>query len=268
MFKNTGLYLIPLLAIVLAGSALGATDPTLSQVYEAARSGHVPQAQQMMREVLRDHPASAKAHYVAAELYARQRDIPMARQELETAERLQPGLPFADAASVGALRRELSPRQPGRGLPAYSQAHAWFPWGAIAVVIAALGALWLVLRGRRSPGSVASAYPGQSPGTMPTVVSGPVIPGGPAVAPSIGSGLAGGLASGLALGAGVVAGEEIARHLLDSGAHESSAAPVPNPHPDSPENDDLGGQDFGVQDGGSWDDDPSGLGGNGGDDWT
>jgi len=44
-----------------------ATDPTVHQIYEAAQAGHFDQAQQMLDQVLRDHPKSGKAHYVVAE---------------------------------------------------------------------------------------------------------------------------------------------------------------------------------------------------------
>jgi hypothetical protein len=52
------------LGFMLGGTALANPDPTVHQIYEAASSGHLDQAQQMMDEVLRDHPNSAKAHYV------------------------------------------------------------------------------------------------------------------------------------------------------------------------------------------------------------
>ncbi len=267
MFRNTRLSLIPILAIALAGPVLAAADPTLSQVYEAARTGHVAQAQQMMARVLQDHPTSAKAHYVAAELYARQHDTTMARKELDAAEALQPGLPFADAASVGALQRELSTTHSVNALPVRPAAHSSFPWGTVVVVLAGVGVLWLLLRRRTPPANVASAYSGPYPVGTPTAPAGPVSPAGTAVGPSIGSGIAGGLASGLAVGAGVVAGEEIARHLLGSGEPENNAPPAPHESVDLAQNDDLGGQDFGVEDASSWDDDPGGLGG-GSDDWT
>jgi uncharacterized protein len=87
----------------------------------------------------------------------------------------------------------------------------------------------------------------------------------------MGSGIAGGLASGLAVGAGVVAGEELAHHFLD-GNREGGVAPSGNEYPPANPNGDVGGNDFGLNDGGSsWDDGGSGGdsgGGGGGDDWT
>ena len=46
----------------------------------------------MITQVLADHPTSAKAHYVQAELYAKEGKTSLARAELGTAERLNPGL--------------------------------------------------------------------------------------------------------------------------------------------------------------------------------
>src|SRR5277367_3093195 len=68
-------------------------DPTVHQIYEAASSGHLGRAQQMIEQVLRDHPNSSKAHFVQAELYAREGKTDLARAELNRAEQLKPGLP-------------------------------------------------------------------------------------------------------------------------------------------------------------------------------
>ena len=95
------------LSFALGGMALADTDPTVHQIYEAASSGHLDQAQQMMDQVLRDHPNSAKAHYVQSELYAREGRFSLARAELARAEQLQPGLPKESPRSVAELKSEL-----------------------------------------------------------------------------------------------------------------------------------------------------------------
>ena len=82
-------------ALVLIGQSSFAADPSLHQVYQAAEAGHYPEAQSMMDQVLRDHPNSAKAHFVEAELLARQGKTASAKAELKTAEQLDPGLQFA-----------------------------------------------------------------------------------------------------------------------------------------------------------------------------
>ncbi len=76
------------LTFAVSGGPLWAADadPTVHQIYEAAAAGHLDQAQQMMDQVLRDHPQSAKAHYVQAELYAEEGQFSLARSELNRAE--------------------------------------------------------------------------------------------------------------------------------------------------------------------------------------
>ena len=44
------LFVILLLTLGLAGATLAETDPSLSEVYEAAQAGHLERAQQMMNE--------------------------------------------------------------------------------------------------------------------------------------------------------------------------------------------------------------------------
>ena len=85
-----------------------AADPTVDEVYQAERAGHPDQAQQLMNQVLRDHPNSAKAHYVEAEISARANNFGRARDELATAQRLDPSGAFAKPESLAALQRELA----------------------------------------------------------------------------------------------------------------------------------------------------------------
>src|ERR1700722_18407853 len=90
-------------------------DPTVNQVYEAARAGHLDQAKQMMAVVLAHHPQSSRAHYVAAEIDADLKNYGDARQELSKAEQLDPGLPNVNPHSVSELRREIgAPAPPGQ----------------------------------------------------------------------------------------------------------------------------------------------------------
>jgi len=273
-----------LIAATIAASALtlavsynatvfaAAADPTEHQIYEAAAAGHLDQAQQMMEQVLRDHPDSAKAHYDQAELYAREGKTPLARSELAVAERLKPGLPDERPQSVAALKAELglgSLATNSRGMSpvvirSVSQASP-FPWRILLIFAVAIGLLWMVFRRRNSYVQYPGGPVGGAPGTYgPGAGYGPAPMGGG----GIGSGIAGGLASGLAVGAGVVAGEELAHHFLDGGRPESGG---PIPPADAGEsgfgNGDMGGADFGSNDpGSSWDD--GGAGGGGGDDWS
>ena len=252
-----------------------AADPTVHQIYEAAEAGHLDQAQQMMDQVLRDHPKSAKAHYVQAERYAKEGKTALARAELGQAEELDPGLPHENLRSVQALKAQLgmgvrttqSPQVTGIGT---APAPAHFPWGTALIVILVVGLVWMMFRRRPTY----SQYPA---GGSPVMGGGPGTYGGPAgygggAAPmggGIGSGIAGGLASGLAVGAGVVAGEELAHHFLDGSTREGTVLPPAGENDRQQSgNNDMGGSDFGVNDSGSWDDSGGGGGGGGGDDWS
>jgi hypothetical protein len=253
-------------ALSYGGTAAAAADPTVAQVYEAAETGHMDQAQQMMDQVLIDHPKSGTAHYVQAELYARQGKSAQARAELGTAETLEPGLPHIAAQSVQNLKAELG-LGPRGAAPAMRMAPPGrpFPWGLLLIFAAVIGILLMVFRRRTAYApypTAAGAYPaGGAPGPY-----GPGYGPGP-MGGGMGSGIAGGIASGLAVGAGVVAGEELAHHFLDGNRQGGVLPPAGDASQFDNPNGDMGGQDFGVNDPGSWDDGGS-SGGGGGDDWT
>jgi uncharacterized protein len=249
-----------------------AADPTMNQIYDAAASGHLDQAQQMITQVLADHPNSAKAHYVQAELYAKEGKISLARAELATAERLNPGLTSFSPRSVAELKSQLglSTRSAGQVISVPARSAPRVPWGTLLILAVMAGLLIMLFRRRRIPPY--SQYPATGPGPGVGGPPGAYGPGyGPGYGPApggggIGSGIAGGLASGLAVGAGVVAGEEVAHHFLDGGRREGGVIPPADAAEPGYSNSDMGGADFGANDPGSWDD-GGGLGG-GGDDWS
>lgn len=260
-----------------------AADPTVDEVYQAERAGHPDQAQQLMNQVLRDHPNSAKAHYVEAEISARANNFGRARDELATAQRLDPSGAFAKPESLAALQRELARGSVARGPTGYYPAprpeHHSFPWGIVLLVVAGVVIVW-ALFSRRSPppqygggfggpgGPVAGGGYGAPPGYGP-----PGYGYGPPVGGGMGSGIVGGLATGLAVGAGVAAGEELVHHMIDRDGNRVPAPPDYVPPPAQDDNSNMGGNDFGVSDSSSWDDNSNSSfggdsGGGGGDDWT
>ena len=246
-------------AFAMLQPAFADNDPTVNQIYAAASSGRLDQAQQMISQVLTDHPNSARAHYVQAELYARAGKISLARSELATAERLNPGLPFANPQSVRELKAQIGSGGTMRSTVGSAPAAPQFPWGPVLILTAAVGFLWMVFRRRRPAYSLPAGGMGAPGATGPGY--GPAPMGG-----GIGSGIAGGLASGLAVGAGVVAGEQLARHLLDGG-RGSEIIPPAEAGQSQLSNSDMGGSDFGMTDPGSgWDDGGGDLGGGG--DWS
>jgi uncharacterized protein len=67
------LVVVTAIALVFALSSRGRAEvatpePTMHQIYEAATTGHLDKAQEMITQVLANHPKSAKAHWVQAEV--------------------------------------------------------------------------------------------------------------------------------------------------------------------------------------------------------
>lgn len=266
--------ILAIAAVVVAAAAVPvrAADPSLHEIYAAAESGKLDAAQEMMATVLKDHPESGKAHYVAAELDARQGRLGEARGQLQTAERLAPGLPFAKPDAVRALKSQLGEASGGGGGAGspqpQQQRHGGGPSIGAIVGIGLVLAIIVILVMRRRNNSLPPAYPvggGYGPGAGYGAAGGypPPAQGG-----GIGSGIAGGLASGLAVGAGVVAGEALAHRLMGDGERDRLVE-RPAEYGDRDANANMGGSDFGVNDSSSWDDSSGSVGDSGsGDDWS
>jgi hypothetical protein len=305
-------WLLALAVLLFAGLALAQADPTIQEIYATAKSGQVDKAREMTQQVLRDHPKSAKAHFVLAELDASQGRTAQAREDLAAAESLAPGLPFAKPEAVQALRERLNanatlPAQRDVGATAARAVRepapaSSFPWGMVLVAGAVVAFLAWRFRPRplapsaSAPEVAPAGYgpvPGTAWGTQPQ-------PGGygqqPGYGPQQGYGtqpaqsgmggrIMGGLATGLAVGAGAVAAQEIGRRML--GEHDQGQrglGSVPDSHGGASDSQlardaGLGGigaggagggfdlpQDFGVADGGSWDDGGGSMDLGGGDD--
>ena len=260
----------PLGVLLALGLGIGvalAADPTAHQIYLATQAGNIAQAQQMVAQVLRDHPNSAKAHWVAAEVAARAGNFGTARNELARAQALAPGLPFAKPRAVRQLQKTLG-LAPTAARTRHSSNLGW-----ALLLIGGVIVVWMIVR-RRMAMAAYGAPPGMAGGPMAPMG---VPPGGyppaagyPPGYPPGSSGVMGGLASGLAIGAGVAAGEALVGHMLggNSGGGlipDANAAPAIDPQANA----DLGGNDFGLNDAGSWDSGGGGDGGDGGDGgWT
>ncbi|NGZ86367.1 tetratricopeptide repeat protein [Duganella aceris] len=302
---------ITLLAGAMALAApVFAAEPTVKEVYAAAQAGNYVEAQAMMDQVLKAHPNSASAHFVEAELLAKQGKFKAAEVSLAKAEELAPGLPKVNPTSVAKLRTLLaegqkpradySQRQPARSSNgggyannAGTSAGGGIPWGTILIVGGGLlGFIWLATRfmqrrAQQSGGgfdpagyNAGAPQPGYPPGGYPQQGGFPQQgypqPGyGQPQGSGMGSRIMGGLATGAALGAGLVAGEAIARqftggsHGDSSGNHDQPRNDIVYDNPDELlRRDDMGGNNFGVSDGG-WDDSGGGGGdsGGGGGDW-
>jgi hypothetical protein len=258
----------------------------MSQIYATAQAGKLDEAQVMVQQVLISHPKSAKAHFVQAELYARQGKFESARAALASAEQYAPGLPFAKPDAVQALRAQLNTKPPHAAAPTYAtpqvpaaSSSSWL----LPVLLAGgvIGVAFLIFRRRAPQGSGPQAtYAPQAPANT---LSGPqsfgMANGGQPVYPQggypqggypqqggtgLGGRIMGGVATGLAVGAGVMAAEAIGRNLM--GGHNNNAPQNDMTgsgfEPMAPDvNTDMGGNNFGIADT-SWDD-----GAAGGSDW-
>ena len=277
------------LGAALLGPAFAQTEPTIDQIYQAANAGRLADADRMIGQVLQKHPNSAKAHYVKAELAARESDAAVAREELATAERLAPGLPFAKPEAVSALRSEVNhARRADHASAAVAPAPAprqQIPMALVAVLFAgAAAAFYFFMRRRQAPmepGGMAQPWGGgYASGAEPVAYPPGAYPPGSyppgtypqAPQPGLGSTLGRGLATGLAMGAGVVAAEEIGRRMFEHHPQSSGASATSGVLPENERglldpgiNGDMGGQDFGINDPGSWDD--GGSADLGGGDW-
>lgn len=192
--------------LVLAGAlALSApvfaASPTVHEVYVAAEAGKFAEAQAMMDQVLKEHPNSSQAHFVEAELLAKQGKFAAAQRSLATAERLAPGLPKVNATSVANLKALIAQGErgaAGNAAPNYNQqapanragresggyanraespqASAGIPWGSVLLMGGVLVAFIFVatrfMRNRQQQqgggmGGNGGFNPGYNPGTPP-----------------------------------------------------------------------------------------------------
>jgi len=250
----TSLFVSLFATSLLLCSSFALAEPTLPEVYQTIESGQLGKADVMMQEVLQNHPNSAKAHYLASELYLKEGKLDVARNAFAQAENLAPGLPFAQPESVRRLQAQLR-----TGVAPATTANAGAGsifsspifWILMAILI---GGIMFFMKNRQQPVQVYNAptangpYPG-APGAYPPGYPPAGYPGAPTS--GMGGGLMGSLATGAALGAGMVAGEALASHLMGGGEHM-------NPGSNNGFNQ-VGGQvpdaaNFGVNDASSWDD--------------
>lgn len=322
------------LALALsAGLAMAQSEPSMNQIYAAAKEGKLDSAQVMIQQVLVAHPNSGKAYFVRAELYSRQGKMELARESLASAERLSPGLKFATPESLSSLRAQIA----GNAVPrtvAPQNVNAARPFAQAAAPAATQSwVLPLLLAGgvivaaffffRRRDQAAQNQAPGyvgggNSQGNFPqngfppntglqngfpqnnnqpnglsgvqTFGNGPqngypqqgnfqgnpqgnypqgnYPQGGYPQQPGSGMGgrIMGGVATGLAVGAGVMAAQAIGKSL--TGEHAAAAAPAPavdNNYQAGNSNQNMGGDNFGINDSSSWDDGGGDMGGGGGD---
>lgn len=275
------LRIVAILAMVLvSGFAFADSDPTFHQVYQAAQAGRLNEARDMMHKVLQDHPNSGKAHYVEAELLAKQGHLTEAATELDAAERLAPGLTFAKPQAIQELKARIAVTRQNQAPMGGDRVGTGggFTWVLVLLGVVFIGLMFFLVRAMSSRNvlSAPANYAPASPAGYPGGMSGPMAqpyPGGMPNSPAgggLGSSIVSGLATGAAVGAGMVAGEALVHHFMNgnSAGVANNTAPVADSWGAS--SNDMGGNDFGIADNSSSWDDNSSVADNldiGGDDW-
>ncbi|MDR6937350.1 tetratricopeptide repeat protein [Luteibacter sp. 3190] len=95
------------LFLLLLGASLAHAADSPKDVQALIARGDYAGAEAMLREAVAEHPQSAKAHYVLAEVLAHRGNIADAKAEATKAATLDPSTRFTDPAKFQAFQREL-----------------------------------------------------------------------------------------------------------------------------------------------------------------
>lgn len=276
--------LILFLALLILAPLAGAADSP-KDVQALISRGDYPGAEALLRDAIAEHPQSAKAHYVLAEVLAHEGNIGEAKAEASKAATLDPGTHFTDPAKFQAFQRKLNealapaanvrtaaaPARYGEtGQPSRDEGGSskLLKILAIGAGIALIASLWI--RRKRAEDGPSMGYPSaQPPGGTPPYGG---YPGNSAYAPppppQAHSGVGTAVAAGLG---GVAAGmllDEALRSHGDGEVSRDTGSVVRDDHdPSAQAYDDLRSDpiDMGNDDS-SWDDSSSGDSGSSDDD--
>lgn len=282
--------ILTLVLLALTSVAASAADSP-KDVQALIARGDYPGAETALRQAISEHPDSAKAHYVLAEVLAHEGNIGEAKTEATKAATLDPSTKFTDPAKFQHFQRELdaalappsarpsaatparfSEPQPAARTEAGGQSHmtGWLIGGLILVLI-----IFFLMRRRQNPSNqFGNGYPpappmngGQPYGNQPY---GGYPGGNPGYAPPPSSGVGTAVAAGLGgLAAGALLDEAFRSHSGGEQTHANGGNGFANLGPDSSTQTDSSSQayndlredpiDMGNNDS-SWDDSSSGGG--------
>lgn len=237
--------------LLLSSSLFAQNIPTVDQIYQNVVRGNLSRASQMIHVVLQAHPNSAKAHYVDAEILAREGRLSQARSEFQTAKQLSPGLSFVSPRSVNELKQMLYSNR----YPVANAKNGHFPLLALILLVAAILFIFLIIKSFRKKQNIYSnPYTNSGNASANNTQTGYQNPRGGF------GGIGSGLASGLAAGVGFAAGEELFDHFAhDDNSGSSNVANQDNgANLDESMNQPPADPDFGISDDSSWGDDSSG----------
>jgi len=273
------------IAMLALMSPLALALPAPKDIEAAVNAGQLSRAEDMLKEVIREKPNSAKAHYELGQVLARAGRHFEAREALEKARSLDPSLRFASnpahfneilnripggsaGASTGAGPVLASPRadmssQPMS--PVHAPAAPSFPWSYVLIGGGALLAAWMFMRRRIAAGMGGPTVAGAG-GSMATASAGYGSYGGSYPAPQArsGAGMGGAVLGGVA---GLAAGYGLAKMMEHGADHASSGSALsgaggytpiePMRQPDFGNFDAGSGNDWDASDAGAGSDDDS-----------
>lgn len=219
--------------ILLAATAVASAADSPKDVQALIARGDYPAAEAALREAITEHPQSAKAHYVLAEVLAHEGNIGEAKTEADKAATLDPATHFTDPAKFQAfqakLNQALAPAPANRSAAtpvryaeprqaATRENSGGFGIGGIlliGVVIVVVAFLWS--RRRRAADTPFPGY-GQVPPPPPGSPYGGAPGGYPGYAPPPSSGVGSTIAAGVGgLAAGMLLDEALrSRHEGDA----------------------------------------------------
>ena len=218
------LLLTGLLVLLVSGSAFAADGP--KEVEAAIQQGNYTLAEQDLRQAISEHPQSAKAHYMLAQVLAHEGNIGDAQKEANQAKAIDPKISFTDPAKFNHFQAELNqalapstgvrrpvtsarevayaPSEQPAAVQPRSSGSIW-PWVLGAVIIVLLFG-WFRRRQQgvmNNPGYGNQGYGPQgygAPGPQNPYGNGPYPPPGYQPGPQGGSGIGGSILGGLAGG--------------------------------------------------------------------
>ena len=251
------------LSLAVLSAYVAAAEPTVKEIYQTAQTDRA-QALNMINEVIKNRPNSARAYYIQSELLLQSGKKVEAKAAFLKSQSLDPALSFARPESVERLRTALGIKKSSNALGIDTDSMILWACGGLFVLLLVM----FMVRRRPSQPEYSPSYNLQNRPITPyqAATNTASVPNQPTGAPQAatpapqapaGNGLMGSLAQGAVMGVGVAAGATLANHLLNG--NKASAAPAeptaaaaqaPSYTPDS---------NFGFSDsGGDWGDDSGG----------
>jgi hypothetical protein len=235
--------LLALILLVVTSVASAADSP--KDVQALIAQGNYPAAEAALRQAVSEHPQSAKAHYILAEVLAHEGNIGEAKAEANKAAALDPATHFTDPAKFQSFQQKLnqalapapvsrssstplrSVDAPAVGAPAAGvrdggRERGGFGFGSLLLIVVVVGVIAFIWSRRRAAQN--NAFPGY--GSVPPPAPGAPYggPSGyPGYAPPPSSGMGSTIAAGVGgLAAGVLLDEALRSHNQNDGNRDSN----------------------------------------------